>query len=59
MAREDDDHSFNSLPTKNVSKDDVKLTHLWPEHITIIHLTLCHPEIVKGYFINPFMARAP
>ena len=28
-------------------------------HLKIIHLTLCHPELVKGYLINITRARAP
>ena len=51
-------YSFEPLPTKNILKV-VELTHSWPEHINVIHLTLCHPELVKGYFSNPFMASAP
>ena len=34
-------------------------THSSANTLKIIHLTLCHTELVKGYFINPFMARAP
>ena len=28
-------------------------------HLKVIHSTLCHPELVKGYLINPFIAGAP
>ena len=51
-------NSFNPLPIQNMSKV-VKLTHSWPMHLKIIHLTLFHPELVKGYLINIFMVRAP
>ena len=27
--------------------------------LKIIHLTLCHPELVKGYLINICMVKAP
>ena len=37
----------------------VLLTNCWPMHLKIIHLTLCHPEFVKGDPINQFMDRAP
>ena len=56
MARPPDDHSFDPFPTKNISKD-VKLIHSWPMHLNIIHLTFCNPGYIKGYFINPFIAR--
>ena len=49
---------FNPLPIQNISKV-VKLTHSWPMHLKIIHLTLCHPALVKGYLINICMVRAP
>ena len=51
-------NSFNPLPIQNISKI-VKLTHSWPIRIKIIHLTLCHSELVNGYLINIFMVRAP
>ena len=57
MASAPDDHSFNPLPSKNIL-EVVKLTHVWPIHLKIIHLTLCHPELVKSYLINIFMVRA-
>ena len=58
VARGRDDHSFNPLLIKNILKV-VKLTHSWPEHLDVTNITLCHAELVKGYLINPFMARAP
>ena len=30
-----------------------------PEDLITIYQTFCHPKLVKGYFINPSMARAP
>ena len=57
MARGHDDHSFNSLPTRNILKV-FDSTHSWLEHLHVIHLTICQPELVKDYFINPSMARA-
>ena len=48
IARGPDDHSSNSLQTKHISKV-VELTHSWPEHLNIIHLTLCNTELVQGY----------
>ena len=53
MARAPDDNSFDSLPTKNISKV-VKLSDL-----NINRLIFCNPGNVKGYLINPFRARAP
>ena len=35
------------------------INYSWPENLITIHLTFCHPRLVKGYCINPFMARAP
>ena len=58
MARAPNDHSFDSLPTSNIAKV-VKFTHAWPIHLKIIHLTFCNPGYIKGYLINPFMARGP
>ena len=58
MARVPDDQLFNPLPTKNIIRIRVvSLTHLWP--MKIIHFTFCSPGYVKGFQINPFMARAP
>ena len=57
MARAPDDNS-DPLPTKNISKV-VKLKHSRPMHLNINHLTFCNPWYVKGYLVNPFMARAP
>ena len=57
MARAPDDSSFDPLPTKNISKV-VKLTHSLPMHLNINPLIFCNPGNVKGYSINPFMARA-
>ena len=56
MARVPDDQLFNPLPTKNIIRV-VSLTHLWL--MKIIHFTFCNPGYVKGFQINPFMARAP
>ena len=58
MARSPDGNSFHPSPTHNISKV-VKLTHSWPMHLGIIHLTFCNPGYVKDYVINLFMARAP
>ena len=35
------------------------LTYLWPEDLITIHVNFRHPQLFKGYFINPSMARAP
>ena len=51
-------HFQDPLPTKNISKV-VKLTHSWPMQLNINRLIFCNPGNVKGYSINPFMARAP
>ena len=37
----------------------IKFIHLLPEELMTIHLSFCHPELVKGYPINPFMAKTP
>ena len=58
MARAPEDHSFNPLPDENISLV-LKLTHLWPMHLRINHLTFCNPGYVTGYLINQFMASAP
>ena len=58
MASAHDDHSFYPLPTKNISTV-VKLIDSWPEHLNVIHLTRCHPELVKDYSISPFIANVP
>ena len=58
MARAPDDNSFNPLPTKNISKI-IKLTHSQQMHLNINRLIFCNPGNVKGYYFNPFMARAP
>ena len=57
MARAPDDNSFEPLPSRNISKV-VKLTHSWLMHLNIKRLIFCNPGNVKGYLINPFMARA-
>ena len=48
---------FNPLPIQNTSKV-VNLTHSWALHTKIIRLTLCHPELLKGFLINIFMIGA-
>ena len=58
MIRAPDDHSLDPLPTGNISMV-VRLTQSCSEHLYVIHLTLCHPELVNGYFFNPLMVRAP
>ena len=58
MARAPDDHSFDPLPTIDIFKI-VESSDSWPEHLTVIYLTLCYPDLLKGYFFNPFMANAP
>ena len=57
MARAPDDNSFEPLPSRNISKV-VKLTHSWLMHLNIKRLIFCNPGNVKGYLINPFMAKA-
>ena len=56
MARTPDDYSFGLLPTKNIS-NVIKLTHSQQMHPNINRLIFCNPGNVKGYWINPFMAR--
>ena len=46
------------LSTTNISKV-VKLTNSCPMHLNIIKLTFCNPGYIKGYLVNPSMARAP
>ena len=56
MAKAPDDYSFGPLPTKNISKV-IKLTHSKQMHPNINRLIFCNPGNIKGYWINPFMAR--
>ena len=56
MARTPDDYSFGPLPTKNIS-NVIKLTHSQQMHPNINRLIFYNPGNVKGYWINPFMAR--
>ena len=57
MARAPEWHSFNPIPTENISNNSIN--PLMPMHLKINQLTFCNPGYVKCYFIYPFMARVP
>ena len=58
MANAPSNESFNLFATQDMLMV-IWSTHSWPEHLNVINLTLCHPELVKSYFINLFMTNAP
>ena len=49
---------YLTLYPPRIYKQVVKLTQTWPMHLNINCPIFSNPGNVKGYLINPFMARA-